>query len=40
MVFFSVIIFFKIVFVDFIFLILNWLRITITIKINHVGKAL
>jgi len=35
-----VMIFFKIVFVDFIFLILSWLRITITIKLNHVGKAL
>jgi len=31
-------IFFKIVFIDFIFLILSWLRITITIKLNHVGK--
>ena len=35
-----VMIFFKIVFVDFIFLILSWLRITITIKLNHVGKTL
>jgi hypothetical protein len=31
--------FFKIIFVD-IFLILSWLRITITINLNHVGKAL
>ena len=31
-------IFFKIVFINFIFLILSWLRITITIKLNHVGK--
>jgi hypothetical protein len=32
-------IFSKIIFVDF-FLILSWLRIIITIKLNHMGKAL
>jgi len=31
-------IFFKIFFVDFIFLILSWLRITITIKLKSCGK--
>jgi len=36
--FFFVMVFFKIIFVDFIFLILSWSRITITIKLNHVGK--
>jgi len=35
---FFVMIFFKIVFVDFIFLILSWLRITITIKLKSCGK--
>jgi hypothetical protein len=30
--------FFKIVFIDFIFLILSWLRITITSKVKHVEK--
>jgi hypothetical protein len=32
-------IFFKIIFVDF-FSILSWLKIIITIKLNHMGKAL
>jgi hypothetical protein len=32
-------IFFKIIFVDF-FLILSWLKIIITIILNHMGKAL
>jgi len=37
MIFFMI--FFKIIFVDF-FLILSWLKIIITIKLNHMGKAL
>jgi len=37
---FFIMIFFKIIFVDFIFLILSWLRIIITIRLNHVGNTL
>ena len=37
---FFIMIFSKIIFVDFIFLILSWLRIAIIIRLNHVGKIL
>jgi hypothetical protein len=35
---FLIIFFFKIIFVDFIFLILSWLEFNFVIKLNHVGK--
>jgi hypothetical protein len=37
---FFVIFFFKIIFINFIFLILNWLEFSFVIKLNHVGKIM
>jgi hypothetical protein len=37
---FFIIFFFKIIFVDVIFLILSWLEFNFVIKLNHVGKTL